>query len=114
MATKDQKSSIPDDPVELMDLGMKIYARHCLMGEKSPLLNLESNTWEENGPKVENAMRLHELIEEETLLQEYFYRRDELILNIIASIQASHDLLSDIYHENPTKLGYWGFKVDNL
>jgi len=114
MATNDQKSSIPDDPVELMDLGMKIYARHCIMGNKSPLLNLESNSWEENVPEVENAMRLHELIEKETLSQEYFSRRDELILKILASIQASHNLLSYIYHENPIELGFWGFNVDNL
>jgi len=114
MTTNEQTIPIPNDPVKLMDLGMKIYARHCIMGEKSPLLNLQSNSWEENGPEVNNALRLHELIEEESLSQEYNSIRDELIFKIKASIQASHDLLSNIYSDEPLELGFWGFDIEKL
>lgn len=111
MPTYTVKIPIPDDPVELIDLGMKIYARHCIMGEKSPLRNLQLNSWEENGPEVNNALRLHELIEEESLSKEYCIVRDDLITRIKSSILASHDLLAGIYHDKPLELGFWGFDI---
>jgi hypothetical protein len=107
-----ERVHIPSDPEKLIDLGVKVYARHCVMGKKSPLLALQSNSWEENGLEVNNALRLHELMKNETVSQEYSYKLDELITKIKASIQASHDLLSDIYHDNPTELGFWGFNVE--
>jgi len=104
------KQTIPNDPVKLIDLGAKVYARHCIMGDESPLLALQSNSWEENGPEVDNALRLQEFIEENmNSAQEYFRKRDELIIKIKASILASHDLLSGIYSDNPKELAYWGF-----
>ena len=110
MTTYDERIHIPNNPVELMDLGMKVYAIHCVMGIKSPLLALQSNSWEVNGPEVNNAMRLHELIQENiNLPQGYLFKRDELIIKIKASIQASYDLLSYIYSDNLAELGYWGF-----
>lgn len=110
MTTFDEKVTLPSNPVELMDLGMKVYAIHCVMGIKSPLLALQSNSWEENGPEVNNAMRLHEFLQENiNLPQGYLYKRDELIIKIKASIQASYDLLSNIYCNNLAELGYWGF-----
>jgi len=110
MTTFDERIPIPNNPVELIDLGMKVYAIHCVMGIKSPLLALQSNSWEENGPEVNNAMRLHELAQENINLQKgYLFKRDELIIKIKASIQASYDLLSYIYCNNLEDLGYWGF-----
>ena len=113
MTTYDEKIPIPTNPVELMDLGMKVYAIHCVMGNKSPLLALQSNSWEENGPEVNKAMRLHELVQENINLPEgYLFKRDDLIIKIKASIQASYDLLSNIYCNNLAELGYWGFDKD--
>lgn len=112
MPTYTVRIPIPNDPEELIELGIKVYARHCVMGKKSPLLALQFNSWKENGKEVNNALRLHELIKNETLSREYSYKRDELIAKITASIEASHDLLSDIYHDNPTELGFWGFDID--
>ncbi len=112
MPTYIERVPIPSDPEKLIDLGIKVYARHCVMGKKSPLLALQSNSWEENGQEVNNALRLHELIKNETLSREYSYKRDELITKIKASIEASHDLLSYIYHDNPTELGFWGFNTE--
>ena len=112
MLTYTERVPIPSDPEKLIDLGVKVYARHCVMGKKSPLLALQSNSWEENGHEVNNALRLHELMKNESVSQEYSYKLDELITKIKASIQASHDLLSDIYHDNPTELGFWGFNVE--
>ena len=112
MTNGNERILIPNDPVKLMDLGMKVYSVHCVMGIKSPLLALQSDSWEENGPVVNHAMRLHELVEENiSLAQEYICKRDELIIRIKASIQASHDLLSNIYRDNLTELGYWGFDM---
>lgn len=111
MPTDTERLSIPSDPEKIIDLGVKVYARHCIMGKKSPLLALQSNSWEDNGREVNNALRLHELIKNKNLSREYFYKRDELIIRIKASIQASYDLLSEIYRDNPTKLGFWGFEV---
>jgi hypothetical protein len=112
MPTYTERIPIPSDPEKLIDLGVKVYARHCVMGNKSPLLALHINSWEENGEEVNNALRLHELIKDESLSREYFYKRDELVTKIKASIQASHDLLSDIYRDNPKELDFWGFDIE--
>jgi len=107
-----ERVPIPCDPEKLIDLGVKVYARHCVMGRKSPLLALQSNSWEENGQEVNNALRLHELIKNKTLSQEYSYKHDELIVKIEASVKSSLDLLSDIYRDNPTELCFWGFAIE--
>lgn len=113
MSTDIKKVSIPSDSLELIDLGIKIYARHCIMGGKSPLLALKTNTWEENGHKVYDALRLYELIDQGfNPSQEYIRKHDELIIKIRATIQASHDLLLAINHNNPTMLGFWGFYIE--
>ena len=114
MIVKEQRIPlpIPNDPEKIMDLGMKVYAKHCVMGNKSPLLALQTNSWEENGQDVNNAMRLHDLIQEKNLSQEYLRKHDKLIIKIKASIQASHDLLYEIYHDNPSELGFWGFDIE--
>lgn len=78
MPTYTEKIPISDDPVKLMDLGMKVYARHCVMGSESPLLALQANSWEENKHVVNNALRLHELIEE-GLSTDYSCKQNELI-----------------------------------
>lgn len=107
-----KKVLIPSDPDKLIDLGVKVYARHCVKGSKSPLLALQTNTWEENGFAVNNALRLCELIKTElNPSQQYFHKRDELLAKIKASLEASHDLLSDIYHDDPNELGFWGFEI---
>ena len=60
-----ERTPIPSEPDKLIDLGVKVYARHCVMGNKSPLLALQTNSWEENGHEVNNALRLCELIKTE-------------------------------------------------
>jgi hypothetical protein len=113
MPTDIKKVPIPSDSLELIDLGVKIYARHCIMGEESPLLALQVNTWEENGHKVNSALRFYELIDEGfNPSQAYIRIHDEQVIKLRATIQASHDLLLDIFHDNPTNLGYWGFHVE--
>jgi hypothetical protein len=113
MTAKKKEIPIPSDPLELIYLGVKVYARHCVMGNKSPLLALQSNSWEESGSDVNNALRLHEFAEENICFsKEYLCKRDELIINIKASIQASHDLLYEIYSDNPSELGFWGFDLE--
>jgi hypothetical protein len=108
-----ERTTIPSEPEKLIDLGIKVYARHSVMGKKSPLLALQTNSWEENGHEVNNALRLCELIKTEfNPSLQYFHKRDELLAKIKASLEASHCLLSDIYHDNPIELGFWGFDIE--
>jgi len=104
---------IPSDPEELIDLAVKVYARHCVLGNKSPLLDLQTNSWEENGLEVNNALRLCELTKTEfNPSLQYFHKRDELLAKIKSSVEASYNLLSEIYHDNPIELGFWGFDIE--
>jgi exonuclease VII small subunit len=113
MLTYIKKIPIPSEPEKLIDLGVKVYARHCVMGNKSPLLALQTSSWEENGDEVNNALRLCELIKTEfNPSLQYFQKRDELLAKIKASLEASQNLLSDIYHDNQRELGFWGFDVE--
>jgi len=113
MPTYTERIHIPSEPEKLIDLGVKVYARHCVMGNKSPLLALQADSWEVNGRDVNNALRLHELMKKDkNSSQKYFLKMDELIIKIKASLQASHDLLSDIYQDNPIELGFWGFYIE--
>ena len=108
-----ERTPIPSEPDKLIDLGVKVYARHCVMGNKSPLLALQTNSWEENGPEVNNALWLCELIKTEfNPSLQYFHKRDELLAKIKFSLEASYNLLSDIYSDNPIELGFWGFDVE--
>jgi len=86
MTTNEQEKSIPDDPVRLIEQGMKVYARHRVMGRKSPLLALQFSSWEENGSKINDALRLQQLIKEVGFPQEYIQKYYELTIKIKASI----------------------------
>jgi len=113
MPTYIERTTIPSEPEKLIDLGVRVYARHCLMGNKSPLLTLQINSWEVNGLDVNNALRLCELIKNELSPSlQCFHKRDELLSKIRASLEASYNLLSDIYHDNPIELGFWGFDIE--
>ena len=80
MLTYIEKIPIPSEPEKLIDLGVKVYARHCVMGNKSPLLALQTSSWEENGDVVNNVLRLCELIKTEfNPSLQYFHKRDELL-----------------------------------
>ena len=113
MPTYIERTPIPSEPEKLIDLGVKVYARHCVMGNKSPLLALQTNSWEENGHEVNNALRLCELIKTEfNPSLQYFHKRDELLAKIKASLEESLRLLSDIYQDNPIELAFWGFEME--
>jgi len=113
MPTYIERTPIPDEPEKLIELGVKVYARHCVMGKKSPLLILQTNSWEVNGHDVNDALRLCELIKTELSPSlQCFHKRDELLAKIKASLEASYNLLSDIYHDNPIELGCWGFDIE--
>ena len=113
MPTYIERITIPSEPEKLIDLGVKVYARHCVMGKKSPLLALETNSWEENGHEVNNALRLYELIKSEfSHSLQYFHKLDELLAKIKASLEESLRLLSDIYQDNPIELAFWGFEME--
>jgi len=108
-----ERIPIPGEAEELIDLGVKVYAKHCVMGNKSPLLALQTSSWEENGHEVNNALRLSELIKTELSPSLQHSRKlDELVVKIKSSLEASYNLLLDIYRDNPIELGFWGFDIE--
>ena len=112
---KDYKGAFADSLLseKLIELGVKVYARHCVMGKKSPLLILQTNSWEVNGHDVNDALRLCELIKTELSPSLQHSRKlDELVVKIKSSLEASYNLLLDIYRDNPIELGFWGFDIE--
>ena len=113
MPTDIERTPIPSEPEKLIDLGVKVYARHSVMGNKSPSLALQTNYWKENGHEVNNALRLCELIKTEfSPSLQCFHKQDKLLTKIKASLEASHKLLSDIYNNNPIELGFCGLDIE--
>ena len=90
MPTCIERIPIPSETEKLIDLGVKVYARHCVMGNKSPLLALQTSSWEENGHEVNNALRLSELIKTGLCPSlKYSHKLDELLAKIKSSLEAS-------------------------
>ena len=68
---------IPKNPGELIKLTGAVYTRHMADGAKSPLLILESPTWNEIGPDVERVVATQARIEElERQLKALYGERD--------------------------------------
>jgi hypothetical protein len=114
MANNKFRVVIPENPAAKIALAEKINAKHIEAGAQSPLHSLETNKWEENGPKVATCRQLHNEAETKKQQAEVAYRQRDVLLDPITnSIKASRDLLIGVYRENPKKLIDWGFVVDD-
>ena len=114
MASNKVRVVVSRNAVELLELGKKIYAKHTELAGSSPLNMMQSHKWEDNGPRVANALELHSKAEEYKRLAEEAYReRDLLVAEIDESVKASRDLLLGVYRDNPKQLGQWGFEVND-
>ena len=114
MANSNFRVVIPASPSELIDLANKVYKKHQDLGAASPLGSLQSNKWETNGPKIAEALLLHNQAEELKRQSENLNKqRDLLLVDVKESVKASRDVLLGIYRENPRELGEWGFEVNS-
>ncbi|MDD4993025.1 MAG: hypothetical protein PHR83_12410 [Paludibacter sp.] len=103
---------IPNNPADLIELGANIYARHCVLGSNSPLLCMQSNSWEVTGPKVEPARRLLELIKQDSKPAHLNWSvLNELLNQIRLSVEATLVFLMAQNAENTELLAYWGFNT---
>ena len=103
---------IPTNPGELIKLTGAVYTRHVADGAKSPLLILESPTWEEVGPDVQKVVQTQIRIEAlEKELKALYGERDPHLASFADLDRRSRDTLLAKYAANPAKIGEHGFDV---
>ena len=103
---------IPENPGELMKLTGLVYAQHQKLGAKSPLLILDSPTWDEQGPDVQKALAAQGRIEElERELKNLYGQRDPFLGTFTDLDRRSRDILLAKHASNPAALGDYGFDV---
>lgn len=105
---------IPSNPLQKLGLAERVYAKHTLDAKTSPLIALQSHKWEDNGPKIAEAMALHQEAEELQRKANLAYRKRDLLSDEIdESVKSSRDLLLAIFHDNPKEISQWGFDVSD-
>ena len=103
---------IPKNPGELMKLTGLIYAQHQKLGSKSPLVILDSPTWDELGPEVDKAVATQARIETlEKELKNLYGQRDPHLDTFTDLDRRSRDILLGKHAVNPAALGDYGFDV---
>ena len=103
---------IPTNPGELIKLTGAVYIKHKADGAKSPLLILESPTWDELGPEVEKVLATQARIEAlEKELKTLYGDRDPHLAAFTDIDRRSRDILLAKYAANPATLGDHGFDV---
>ena len=105
---------LPKNPVDLLNLGKKIYAKHQADGAASPLNAQQDFNWAVEGPKIDPCLKHNDEAEAAAKLAEQHYRqRDVDIPAIRAIVQNSAQILKSIYAKNPKVLGDYGLVVDD-
>ncbi|MGY3088125.1 hypothetical protein ACVWYF_001158 [Hymenobacter sp. UYAg731] len=103
---------IPENPGELMKLTGLVYAQHQKLGVKSPLVILDSPTWDELGPDVVAAVAAQTRIEAlEKELKNLYGQRDPHLAAFTDLDRRSRDILLAKHAANPAALGDYGFDV---
>jgi hypothetical protein len=103
---------IPKNPGELMKLTGLVYAQHQKLGAKSPLVILDSPTWDELGPDVTKAVATQARIEAlEKELKSLYGERDPHLETFTDLDRRSRDILLAKHAANPAALGDYGFDV---
>lgn len=104
---------IPDNPAEKFKLDSLIYAQHQKLGAKSPLHTLQDlPSWDEVGPKIEEAQEVQSEIEQLEKNLKILYGKRQTFLNLLLpQTRGTRDLLLGTYSQNLRRLGEFGFKV---
>lgn len=97
------------DVKAMLDLAMKVQARHTADGANSVLNPLN---WKSIGSSIDDAIVLHEKAERAKRdMLEAYQQRDLKVDNILTGLRASRDILTGIYCREMKVLGQWGFEV---
>jgi hypothetical protein len=100
---------IPLNSKELIDLGKKVYEKHTVEAENSPLKPLN---WASIGPTLPQALLLHNQAEAlQKQMESAYEQRDKLLKPITDIVRASRDILTGVYQKEMKKLGDWGYDV---
>ena len=114
MANTKGRITISTNPVQMLDLAAKIFAKHVADGETSPLNTLSDYDWGKTGPTIADALAKHKEAEELKGKMEAAYReRDLLIPSIEEILKSSRNLLKALNAKNPKRMAEWGFNVDD-
>ena len=106
--------NVSHSPSELLDLAAKVYVKHQADGESSPLNSLVDNNWVVTGPKIAQALEIHQEAEGLRKKMEELYReRDIMLPEIEEIVRNSRNMLKSLHTKNPKRLGDWGFVVDD-
>lgn len=114
MANTKGRITISTNPVEMLNLAAKVYAKHVADGEASPFNTLTDFDWGKTGPTIADALAKHKEAEELKGKMEAAYReRDMLIPAIEEILKSSRNLLKALNAKNPKRIAEWGFNVDD-
>jgi hypothetical protein len=114
MANTKGRINVSQNPVEVLNLSAKVYAKHLEDGANSPLNVLPDFDWAKIGPTIPMALAKHNEAEVHKAKMEAAYReRDLLIPPIDEIMKASKNLLKALNSKNPKRLAEWGFDVDD-
>jgi hypothetical protein len=101
---------VPRNIQDLLELAGKVYAKHLIDGNASPLNALADEKWEVEGPKIANCLAKHLEAEDLRRKMEMAYKERDMDFEGISDIVGSSSgLLKNIYSKNAKKLGEWGF-----
>ena len=78
--------NVSHSPSELLDLAAKVYVKHQADGESSPLNSLVDNNWVVTGPKIAQALEIHQEAEGLRKKMEELYRERDIMLPEIEEI----------------------------
>lgn len=114
MKTNNIRIVIPTNVGALLNLASRIFNKHLSDGPNSPLYALTEDSWDEHGPKIQEALAKHNEAEEYMRKAEQAYReRDRLFGDVDGLVKRTRDLLKAIFKKIPKKLGEWGFEVND-
>lgn len=103
---------IPKNPKELLILAEKVYKKHLADGKDSVLSTIQDHSWDKEGVKVSNALKLHDQAEElKRQMDQAYKERDAQLAGIKEALLASRDVLSGVCRSNMKRMGEWGFVV---
>ena len=103
---------IPKNPGELIKLTSAVYTHHQDLGTKSPLVILESPTWEEVGPRALKAQGIQDEIDKmERNLKDLYGQREGYLAEFEDINRRSRDTLLAKHAANPAALGPYGYDV---
>lgn len=112
MSRTSGRIEISQNVEEMLNLASKVYGKHQIDGDASPLLNLDGTNWNDVGPRINPALAKHHEAEDLKKQMEKAYRERDLLMPAIKdALITSRNLLKALNQRNPKRLADWGFEV---